>query len=310
MKIILFFGIFVTKNNCTFEVVKKLDMLKDKEYLNLLLLNIGVAVHYADWNWKSVNSPFTRLYYVRGGSANLWTPDGIQKLIPNHLYMVPAFTTHSYECNDYFCLCYIHIYEDGISILEQYNYPVEISATALDASLIDRLLTINPGRELNQYDPSSYDNTSTLLQNIAINAQRTYYSMIETQGILLQLLSRFLEFATDKMSIVDNRIEKSITYIRKNISSSMSTGMLAEICFLSEDHFIRLFKREFDQTPLQYINQKKIERAQLILTISSLSIKDIAYGLSFDNLSYFNRVFKKITGCTPSQYQEKMRVIH
>jgi transcriptional regulator GlxA family with amidase domain len=111
------------------------------------------------------------------------------------------------------------------------------------------------------------------------------------------------------MNIVDNRIEKSIGYIRKNISSPMSTSILAEICFLSEDHFIRLFKKEFNQTPLQYINQKKIERAQLMLTISNLSIKDIAYSLSFDNLSYFNRIFKKITGDTPSQYQEKMNII-
>jgi AraC-like DNA-binding protein len=284
-------------------------MSKEKDYLNLLLLNVGVAVHYADWNWKGVNSPFTRIYYVKGGKAKLWMPDGVHNLTHNHLYMVPAFTTHSYECDDYFCLCYIHIYEDGLSILDQYDFPVEIPTTALDAALVDRLLATNPERELKQYDPSSYDNTHTLLQNIALNSQRTYYSMIETQGILLQLLSRFLEFATDKMSIVDNRIEKSIGYIRKNITSPMSTGMLAEICFLSEDHFIRLFKREFDQTPLQYINQKKIERAQLMLTISNLSIKDIAYSLSFDNLSYFNRIFRKITGYTPSQYQQKMSIV-
>jgi AraC-like DNA-binding protein len=281
-----------------------------KNHLNLLLLNAGIAVHQADWNWKGVNSPFTRLYLVKGGSANLWMPDGIHTLTPDHLYLVPAFTTHGYECDGYFSLCYIHIYEDskeGLSILEQYNLPVEVPASPLDVLLVDRLFSTNPGRELKRYDPSSYDNTSTLLQNIAINTQQPYFSIIETQGILLQLLSRFLNYATIKVFITNHQIEKTINYIRKNITSPMTTGQLAQMCFLSEDHFIRIFKRELHQTPIQYINQKKIERAQLMLTISNLSIKDIAYGLSFDNLSYFNKIFKKITGFTPSQYQEKTK---
>jgi AraC-like DNA-binding protein len=284
-------------------------MFKDKDYLNLLLLNIGVAEHNADWNWKGVNSPFTRIYLVKGGKAKLWMSNRIHELTPDHLYLVPAFSTHGYECDDYFCLCYIHLYEDGISMLEQHNFPVEISAREFDIALVNRLLSVNPGRELKSSDPSSYDNTPTLLQNIAINAQQAAFSMLETQGILMQLLSRFLEFATDKVSISDNRIERSIDFIRKNISSPMSTNGLADRCFLSEDHFIRLFKRQFNETPLQYINRKKIEKAQLMMTISNQTIKDIAYSLSFDNLSYFNRIFKKTTGYTPSQYQHTMNVI-
>jgi AraC-like DNA-binding protein len=281
-----------------------------KNHLNLLLLNAGMATHHADWNWRGVNSPFTRLYLVTGGSANLWMPDGIHTLTPNHLYLIPAFTTHGYENDGFFSLCYIHIYEDskeGLSMLEQYALPVEIPASPLDVSLVERLLSTNPGRELKRSDPATYDNTSTLLQNIAINTQQSFSHVIETQGILLQLLSRFLNYANLKVSITNNQVEKTINYIRKNIASPMTTGQLAKMCFLSEDHFIRVFKRELHLTPIQYINQKKIERAQLMLTISSLSIKDIAYSLSFDNLSYFNKIFKKITGFTPSQYQEKTK---
>ena len=39
--------------------------------LHPLVLNIGLAIHNADWNWKNVNSPFTRLYYVTEGTAQL-----------------------------------------------------------------------------------------------------------------------------------------------------------------------------------------------------------------------------------------------
>ena len=37
--------------------------------LHPLVLNVGLAVHNADWNWKNVNSPFTRLYYITEGTA-------------------------------------------------------------------------------------------------------------------------------------------------------------------------------------------------------------------------------------------------
>lgn len=49
-------------------------MLQSIDQLHLLVLNVGLAIHNADWNWKNVNSPFTRLYYINEGIAKLKTP--------------------------------------------------------------------------------------------------------------------------------------------------------------------------------------------------------------------------------------------
>ena len=84
-------------------------LLVDK--LHPLVLNVGLAVHNADWNWKNVNSPFTRLYYITEGTAQIQLSGGIQILKPNYLYFIPAFTIHSYICNSYFCHYYLHIYD-------------------------------------------------------------------------------------------------------------------------------------------------------------------------------------------------------
>ena len=46
-------------------------MLQSIDQLHLLVLNVGLAIHNADWNWKNVNSPFTRLYYINEGIAKL-----------------------------------------------------------------------------------------------------------------------------------------------------------------------------------------------------------------------------------------------
>ena len=54
-------------------------------------------------------------------------------------------------------------------------------------------------------------------------------------------------------------------------------------------------KKELGTTPLQYINQKKIEKAQLLLITEELAVKEIAFQLAFDDYSYFNRLLKKTT---------------
>lgn len=282
-------------------------MIPSIDQLHLLILNVGLAIHNADWNWKNVSSPFTRLYYVTEGTARIILPEGTQELRPGHLYIIPSFTTHSYVCDSHFAHYYLHIYEDHqseSSILEDYNFPIEIPAGDLELPLIKRLCQINPTMQLPQSDPTSYDNNPTLIQNIIKNKQRTFCDKVESRGIVYQLIARFLKDARSKVEVNDNRIRKVLVHIRKNIYKPLDIDSLAEISCLSKDHFIRLFKKEVNTTPLQYINQKKIEKAQLILITDNIPVKNIAYLLAYEDHSYFNRLFKKLTGITPQQYRE------
>lgn len=283
-------------------------MSKETEVPDLILLNIGFAVHQADWNYQNVNSPFARIFVVREGVAKLHVGNHTQLLRPNHLYLVPPFSMHSYECDTYFSLHYIHIYENPLSkqrVLEDFTFPSEIEATPLDEQLVEQLTRSNPGRELREYDPTSYDNSTTLLQNISLHSRSPWHALMETKGILLQLLSRFIPEASHKYQTTDNRILEALRYIRKQIHTEVTLNDLSARCFLSKDHFIRLFKQEMQITPTLFIVRKKIERAQLLLLTTNLSVKDIAYNLSFNNVSYFNRLFKRYTGTTPMQYRSR-----
>ena len=279
-------------------------MSDKKENINLILLNTARNVHEADWNWKNVTSPFARVYMVESGSAKVIMPDGVHTIKPGFLYLIPAFVTHSYENDSTFTICYIHIYDEQ-NLFDRLSFPFEVKAEESDCILIRRLLAINPGRELKRSDPNTYDNFPTLMQNIARNDEFPFYTVIETKGILLQLFSRFIEKAGFKQEIADKRIIKVVRHIRENINRNIGIDELASICYLTNDHFIRLFKKEMQCTPLQYINRKKIENAQLMLTIGDKSIKNIAYDLSFENISYFYRLFRKMTGTSPNRYKEK-----
>ena len=285
-------------------------MTQSIDQLHLLILNVGLAIHNADWNWRNVNSPFTRLYYVTEGAARILLPTGIQELKPDHLYLVPSFTTHSYLCDTHFVHYYLHIYEDHqseSSILEDFSFPTEIPAGDLELPLIKRLCGINPTMQLPQSDPTSYDNNPTLIKNIIKNKQRTFCDKVESRGIVYQLMARFLKDAQPKTEINDDRIQKVLSYIRKNIYKTIDIDSLAAISCLSKYHFIRLLKKEINNTPLQYINQKKIEKAQLILITDSMPVKNISYLLAYEDHSYFNRLFKKLTGVTPQQYRDRYK---
>ena len=275
--------------------------------LHLLTLNVGLANHHGDWNWKNVRSPFARLYYVTEGTAQIEMPSGVYTLTPHHLYFIPAYTKHSYICDSTFSHYYIHIYEDlqsEMSTLEEWDYPVEVNACNTDLELVKRLCFINPFLKLPQSNPDVYDNHQTLVSNLQLNQRRPFCDKVESRGILFVLMSRFLKYATPKAEVRDDRIQISLNYIRKNIGSHLDIDMLADKACMSKDHFIRVFKRETGETPNVYITKRKLEKAELSLVTTALPIKSIADSLGYDDYSYFNRIFKKNAGVTPLQYRE------
>lgn len=280
------------------------------DQLHPLVLNVGLAIQDADWNWKNVSSPFSRLYYVTEGEAKIQFADGIYTLHPNHLYFIPAFTRHTYICNSRFVHYYLHIYDDHKSDedwLELWDFPFEIPTGKWELQLFERLCEINPHMSLQKSDPSTYDNNPTLMKSLMKNRQRAFCDKVESRGIVLQLLARLFKQAKSKIETKDNRIVKSVLYIHRHIGETISLNTLVENTCLSKDHFIRLFKSEMNMTPLQYINQKKIEKAQLLLITEALSVKEISFRLAFDDYSYFNRLFKKLTGMTPQEYRHIYR---
>ncbi|NML39160.1 AraC family transcriptional regulator [Chitinophaga sp. G-6-1-13] len=287
-------------------------MSREQAPPNFILLNIGHAVHHADWNWRKVCSPFIRVHFVESGTARLIREDKTYDLKKNHLYLTPAYTSHGYKCEGHLSLYYIHIYEEQgnhSSLFDLIDVPVEIKADPLTIQLIKRLACIHPERKLPHFDPWSYDNLPTLVRNIARqNAAPLGYEM-ETQGIIRQIISRFLMQATDKNLHIDKRIQQSLHYIRTHLHKPISVDALAENSFLTKDHFIRLFKRDMGCTPGKYINGQKIEKAQRIMMTRDIAIKDLAYGLGFENDAYFNRFFKKQTGENPGNYKKRIRLL-
>ena len=93
----------------------------------------------------------------------------------------------------------------------------------------------------------------------------------------------------------------------EGLSPYVDMKSLADVACLSSPYLIRLFKREVGLSPIQYVNRKKAERAQLLLCTTDSPVKEIAFATGFSDQSYFIRLFRKICGVTPQEYRLRMR---
>lgn len=279
------------------------------------MLNVGYAQHNADWNWQNVSSPFARIYYVTEGTAQIIIDSNsvsptVINLSPGHLYLVPAYCVHSYRCKGKFSHYYLHVYEGfkkETDIFEFFDFPYEVTAESGDLELFTRICTEHPDMYLPASDPRSYDNTTFFIDYVRRYNDMPLYEKMKIRGSVLILFSHFLQYATEKLWTQDERMIKVLKYIHSNIYDEINLDILSDKACVTKPYLIRLFKKNFSISPLQYINMKKIEKAQLILITEDIPIKEVAYKLGFNDHSYFIRLFKKLTGNTPLEYRETMR---
>jgi AraC family transcriptional regulator len=105
-----------------------------------------------------------------------------------------------------------------------------------------------------------------------------------------------------------SRIEKSLQYIERNLSGKLDLEVLARESSFSPFHFHRLFSALVNESPLEYINRQRLERAANLLVKSpSLSMTEVALQTGFSTPSNFARSFKKHFGCSASDYARRNR---
>ena len=103
-------------------------------------------------------------------------------------------------------------------------------------------------------------------------------------------------------------IHRSVKYIERYYSKpDLYTPMLAQMSGIGETYYRSIFQAVFGTPPTRYIQQYRVEKAKELLVNSSGSVEEIAVAVGFANSSYFCKVFKSITGLTPSEFAEKGR---
>jgi AraC-like DNA-binding protein len=98
-------------------------------------------------------------------------------------------------------------------------------------------------------------------------------------------------------------VREAKALLEQNAAKATSMEKLAQHFQLSEKHFRRLFKSHTGLSPYQYYLQTRIHRAKEMLLGTTMSIKEIASALHFENPFHFSKAFKEKAGMSPSQWR-------
>jgi AraC-like DNA-binding protein len=137
--------------------------------------------------------------------------------------------------------------------------------------------------------------------------------------LLFQLFQHFSEKGGNNFSLISpNPLNNSFNdadsgkmaavfkYVLENFKEEVNSKSAASLACLNEAAFCRYFKRRTKKTFSQFVNDVRITHATHLLEETDHNITQICFESGFNNISYFNRQFKEITGRKPFEYRKKM----
>ena len=113
--------------------------------------------------------------------------------------------------------------------------------------------------------------------------------------------------SAEKNTHHDEQIIKIQEWLQKNYQLDVSLQELAKRFDISLRSFNRRFRQAAGKTPLQYLQEVRLEQAKSLLKLSNLSIAEIAFAVGYQDTSYFSSLFKRINTITPNEYRHLVR---
>jgi AraC family transcriptional regulator len=286
------------------------------DLIEIELLNIELYRVHTEWRHRNVISPYTRLYYITSGQGVVTYHKSRQtyRLTPGYLYLIPCFTRVDLFCPRTFCHYYIHLttrLPNGTDLLSTLEYAQKVKAGdfGITANIFNRLIALNPGRELHERDANKPIYKSLLDRSGELDQNMTVADHLETNGLLRLLLAPFLKdnLSTTVSNTMEGlkRFQTVLEYIQENLASPISLNELANLADLNPAYFSDLFRQLMGLSPIQYVNRRKIEQAQVLLMTSDKPLKEISRWVGFRDEFYFSRLFKQITGLAPAIYRKQ-----
>lgn len=135
---------------------------------------------------------------------------------------------------------------------------------------------------------------------------------------LLSLLEALSESQTESLTTVNEylvdqhvseRVENIIRYVEMHYMEKIDSAALSELTYMTPTSFSKFFRRAFNKTFTQYLNELRINKACGLIRSSDRPIEDIAFSCGYNNMAFFHRQFKKHMEMTPLHYRKSFLVL-
>ena len=160
--------------------------------------------------------------------------------------------------------------------------------------------------------PAHHSLHECFIKMASLYTEQTFGYEIALKSVLLQALFLLLQYSTTESATISASSDKLKMYSIISIStmpSPLTISELAELCYFSEYHFMRFFKKHMNMTCIQYINNVRLEKAVELFEHGETSILEVSLSVGFHNLSYFHRAFKSKYHMTPLSFYQKTELM-
>lgn len=248
------------------------------------------------------------LIYITSGTGKEYIGDTVMNYIPGSLTLIGKNIPHLHLCNS--CIkndvikstCHILQFSEKI-------FPANLSEIQELNNIYSLLKASEAGIRFNS--KKTISNVLEILDelNFAQGTERIIL-LYRTLDILSKSYNKKV-FSTNHSQLhvlnTKDSIEKIYAYLHSKYNQPIDLNEIATHTGYTPTSLCRFFKVKTGKTIFNVLNKIRIEHACKLLTSSYLTHAQIAYDCGFNNLSYFNKVFKSITQQTPTEYKYNMR---
>lgn len=183
--------------------------------------------------------------------------------------------------------------------------PIRLSTV----SFSDELISLIPSRRDLFHIKARFYMTDKFLVAACNEFVKTDSSLLK-ETLALTILSHSSPLQTESrysgIGSLSKHLKKFLSeYIEEHLDTEIKIADLSELSQISTFHFIRLFRNSFNLTPYQYIIQRRLIRAEILLIHTSQPIIDIALACGFQGASQFSYAFKKNKGVSPIEFRRR-----
>ncbi|MDD5934801.1 MAG: AraC family transcriptional regulator [Clostridiales bacterium] len=129
------------------------------------------------------------------------------------------------------------------------------------------------------------------------------YEILQTLGSYLIEENKNRFVPTSGNNLTTEKILHACAYIQDNCENDLMLEKVAALYGFSPCYFSRCFKKVTNYNFVEYLSLQRVKKVQMLLTNTKISITDAAFQIGFRSISTFNRVFRHVSGCSPSEYK-------
>ncbi|MBD2844062.1 helix-turn-helix transcriptional regulator [Paenibacillus sp. IB182496] len=256
------------------------------EFIELVYVASGEAVHH--YNGRSYRVSQGDVFVIAEGAVHYYEVSGRKPLkVCNVLFLTGLLASELKEMSK-------------VTPFVDFFY---LEPFLREATPFQPHLYLHPGEcvELEEYLESFIRelNEKRMGYQIKIKAM-----MIDFFVYLSRCYERHLDGADPQSSQDDDAMQYICHFIRRHYAENFSVEQMSQLCGMSKGKFSSLFKKTTGTTFIDYRNEYRVELGRKLLRSGEGSIADISQQLGFEDSSFFNRMFKRYTGSTPSAYRK------